>query len=230
MAVARHIPILEAIGRRIIDGELASGTVFTLATIGEEYQVSRTVAREVMHQLETLGLITSSPRVGLVVRPKESWSLFDPRLIRWRLQGADRVDQLRSLTGLREAIEPAAAGEAALRATPAQRARVLEIAESLLSLAASGDVDGFLDRDIEFHRCLVESSGNEMFMALAPVIESVLRWRTDLAHLSAVPAADALQAHLTAARSVAEGDAPGARRAMEVLTTEVHSQFGSVVA
>ena len=229
MAVARHIPILEAIGRRIVDGELPEGSVFTLASIGEEYQVSRTVAREVMHQLESLGLITSSPRIGLVVQPKESWSLFDPRLIGWRLQGGERAVQLRSLTGLREAIEPAAAQAAARRATPAQRARILQTATSLLDLAAAGDVDGFLELDVEFHRCLVESSGNEMFMALAPVVESVLRWRTDLAHLSAVPGTGALQAHLSVAQAICAGDGARARGAMETLIGEVHSQFGSLL-
>lgn len=229
MAVTRHVPILEAIGRRIVDGDLGPGSVFTLSSIGEEYGVSRTVAREVMHQLESLGLITSSPRIGLVVQAKDSWRLFDPRLIRWRLQGSDRVGQLRSLTGLREAIEPAAAEEAARRATPGQRERVLDVGESLMDLAASGEVDAFLELDVEFHRLLVESSGNEMFVALAPVVESVLRWRTDLAHLSAVPGADALRAHLTVAQAVAAGDASGARRAMETLIAKVHSQFGSAL-
>lgn len=229
LAVARHIPILEAIGRRIADRDLPPGTVFTLASIGEEYGVSRTVAREVMHQLETMGLITSSPRVGLVVQPQRSWSLFDPRLIRWRLEGADRAEQLRSLTGLREAIEPAAAGEAARRATPEQGVRFVELAEEMLAFVATGEVEGFLDLDVEFHRRLVELSGNEMFTALGPVVEAVLRWRTELAHLSAVPSSDALRAHVAIARAVAAGDDRGARRAMEDMITDVHSQFEALL-
>ena len=84
------------------------------------YAVSRTVAREAIRVLESMGLVTSRRRVGVTVTPRAQWNVFDPMLIRWRLAGSGRADQLRSLSELRAGFEPAAARYAATRATPEQ--------------------------------------------------------------------------------------------------------------
>src|SRR5664279_4349741 len=62
------------------------------------YGVSRTVIREVVKVLESLQIVTSRRRVGVRVRPRHEWNVFDPRIIRWRLDGPDRPAPLRSLS------------------------------------------------------------------------------------------------------------------------------------
>ena len=113
MAAVLHDGLLDALGREIVDGITPVGSALTLDGICVRFGVSRTVAREAMRMLESMRLITSRRRVGLVVRPREEWDVFDPRLIRWRLDGPQRADQLRSLTELRLAVAPPAAACAA---------------------------------------------------------------------------------------------------------------------
>jgi DNA-binding FadR family transcriptional regulator len=102
--------VLDMIGRQITGGELPVGHVLTLDQIQHRFEVSRTVARETMRLLESLGLVTSRRRVGITVQPQSSWNVFDPRVIWWRLSGPHRDAQLRTLTELRIAVEPLAAG------------------------------------------------------------------------------------------------------------------------
>ena len=80
----RHDQVLTSIGRRIVAGEQPPGSVLTLDGICTQYEVSRTVAREVIRVLESMGLVSSRRRVGITIQPQTKWSVFDPRLIRWR--------------------------------------------------------------------------------------------------------------------------------------------------
>jgi DNA-binding FadR family transcriptional regulator len=111
-----HDELLDTLGREIASGATAPGTALTLEQIGARFGVSRTVAREAMRLLESMRLITSRRRVGLVVRPPQEWDVYSPRLIRWRLDGPQRAEQLRTLTELRIAVEPIVAGAAAAAA------------------------------------------------------------------------------------------------------------------
>lgn len=117
-----HTTVLDTLGRRITSGDAPAGTPLTLESIGTEFGVSRTVAREVMRLLEGLGLVRSKRRVGIVVLGIEDWNVLDPRVIRWRLEGPGRDAQLRTLTELRHAVEPLAAAGAARHATDAEAA------------------------------------------------------------------------------------------------------------
>ena len=102
----RHDETLAAIGRRIVSGAQPAGSVLTLDAICTEHGVSRTVAREVIKVLESMGLVESRRRVGITIQPRTRWSVFDPRLIRWRLDGADRAEFLSTLSELRRGFEP----------------------------------------------------------------------------------------------------------------------------
>ena len=108
--------VLDTLGHEICDGLIATGATFTTESIQTRFEVSRSVVREALHALEALGLISAKRRVGVRVLPESHWNGFDLQVIRWRLAGRGRIAQLRSLTELRGAIEPAAARLAAVRA------------------------------------------------------------------------------------------------------------------
>ncbi|MFF5989045.1 FadR/GntR family transcriptional regulator [Prauserella flavalba] len=220
-AESRHSPVLDKIGREITCGELPAGHVLTLDRIQERFGVSRTVARETMRILESMGLVTSRRRVGITVQPRDSWNVFDPRVIWWRLSGSGRDAQLRSLTELRIAIEPLAASAAARSASAAERERVLAVAGQMRGLGEAGKLDEFLELDIAFHRLLLEASGNEMFGALADVVAVVLRGRTQLGLMPHQPVPEALALHEEVARAVASGRAADAEDGMRELLAEV---------
>lgn len=118
-----HSHVLDTLGLAITAGEHPPGSVLRTDEIADRFDASRTVVREVVRVLESMQLVESRRRVGVTVRPAEEWNVYDPRVIRWRLAGADRPRQLRSLTVLRSAIEPVAAGLAAARATPTSAPR-----------------------------------------------------------------------------------------------------------
>ena len=62
-----HGGTLDAVGGRIVGGELAAGTVLTLDRLSREYAVSVSVAREVVRVLESMGMVSSRRRVGVTV-------------------------------------------------------------------------------------------------------------------------------------------------------------------
>ena len=216
-----HSEVLDALTREIVGGELQSGAVLTLERIQQRFAVSRTVARECMRMLEQLQLVTSRRRVGIVVRPREDWDVLSPRVIRCRLDGSARADQLRSLSELRRAVEPVAAASAARLATPVERARVLELGLGLRQLGEAGRLEEFLERDIAFHGMLLRASHNEMFAALTDAIAEVLAGRTRHGLMPLQPEPEALDAHEAVARAVHDGDSAAAEHWMGILMAEL---------
>lgn len=211
---ARHTEVLADLGQRIVDGEYQPGDSFTLAWISEEYNVSRTVAREVMQQLGALGLISSSPRVGLVVRSSSHWQVFDPRLIRWRLEGRNRPKQLKSLFDLRLAVEPHAARLAASEATDAHKRDLRRLADTMVEAVAAPNMREFMEADTQFHSLILRASANEMFSALAPAVDVNLRWRTELQGKDGQDVTEHTQAHVDVVDAIEAGDPDKAFDAM----------------
>ncbi|MQA11947.1 MAG: FCD domain-containing protein [Pseudonocardiaceae bacterium] len=220
-AEALHSGVLDTIGLQITGDELPEGHVLTLDRIQERFGVSRTVARETMRVLESMGLVRSRRRVGITVQPRASWNVFDPRVIWWRLSGNGRDAQLRSLTQLRIAVEPIAAGAAARNASAADRERVVGLAAAMRTRGEAGELDKFLELDIAFHALLLDAGGNEMFAALTEVVAAVLRGRTQLGLMPRRPVPKALDLHEAVARAVADGRPERAEQAMRELLGEV---------
>jgi DNA-binding FadR family transcriptional regulator len=216
-----HADVLDTIGPQIVEGTLPEGHVLTLDWIQEQFGVSRTVARETMRVLEWTGLVTSSRRVGITVLPQTAWNVFDPRVIWWRLSGEGRNEQLRSLTELRIAIEPVAAGAAARNASEAERERAVALAVAMRDQGEAGHLDEFLELDVEFHTLLLRAGRNEMFNALGDVVAAVLRGRTHLGLMPQRPDPESTKLHETVARSVARGNAEAAEHAMRDILAEV---------
>lgn len=225
-APAMHERVLEAVGSAIAGGILASGTRLTLEGLQQEYGVSRTVSRDTVKVLESMNLVYSRRRVGIVVQERKLWNVFDPKLVRWRLNSVRRELQYSSLTELRIAVEPIAAAGAARRASAAERARLVFLAAELRRLGEAGDLDAFLAVDIEFHSLLLQSCGNEMFSALEGMVAEVLTSRTKQGLMPFKPRNEALQAHEDVAAAVARGDAVMAETAVHRILDEVRNAMG----
>ncbi|WP_345751081.1 FadR/GntR family transcriptional regulator [Microbacterium rhizophilus] len=214
MASGVHGDVLDGLGRRIAAGEPAPGSVLTLAQLESEARASRTVVREAVRVLESLGMLVSRRRVGITVQPRDHWDALAPALIRWNLAGPYRQQQLEALMELRVAVEPTAARLAARRATPAQRDELRRLAERLRDLGVGGraDAEAFMETDVDFHRVLLRASGNPQLAALEAPVAEELRGRTRLGLHPSVPAPGTLDQHLAVALAVAAGDADAAER------------------
>lgn len=220
-----HHAIARELGIEIIEGTWAAGQARTLEDLQSRFGVSRTVAREVSRQLEAMGLATTRRRHGLLAQPLEQWSVLDPLLIDWRLHSNRREEQIRSLTQLRLAVEPAAAESAAGVASIHTRARLLPLAAEMRRTGEAGELQQFLRFDIEFHSLLLQSCGNELFAALSDLVAVVLQGRTELGLMPAQPKPAALDGHEAVAEAVFRGDPPAARAAMQVILDEVRGAF-----
>ncbi|MFJ7204109.1 FadR/GntR family transcriptional regulator [Streptomyces sp. NPDC098789] len=212
-----HAHVLDALGLAITAGEHPPGSVLRTEEVAREFGASRTVVREAVRVLEAMALVESRRRVGVTVRPTEEWNVYDPRVIRWRLAGADRPRQLRSLTVLRSAVEPVAAGLAAVRATPEQCAALTEAALGMVRTSRGHQLDGYLHHDVAFHRIVLNASGNEMFARLGDVVAEVLTGRTQHAVMFPDPDPAAVTLHVRVAEAVRERDAARA----EALTRQI---------
>lgn len=228
---ARHAAILDRIGTAIVTGEQGPGAVLTAESIGSTYAVSRSVAREAVRVLESMGLVASRRRVGVIVQPRTSWNLFDPRVVAWRLESSDRARQLVTLAELRRGFEPAAAALAAERAD-AEQCRLLAGAVSdMVHHGRAGDLEAYLHADQLFHRTLLEASGNEMLSALSALVEGALAGRTHHNLMPSRPVETAIARHDEVARAVRDRDAARAESAMRAIIDEaeaaVAAEFGS---
>ena len=190
-----HEQVLARIGPDLVGGVLVSGQVLRIEELEARYGVSRTVIREVVKVLESLQIVTSRRRVGVRVRPRREWNVFDPRIIRWRLDGPGRAEQLRLLSELRRGIEPVAAQLAARNATPEQCGKLTGAVIGMSVTGKAGDLEAYLAHDVVFHQVLLEASGNEMFAALAPVAAEVLTGRTHHDLMPARPSVAAIRLH-----------------------------------
>ena len=212
-----HGRVLDTLGPEITAGEYPPGSVLRTDELAQRFDVSRSVMREAVRVLESMYLVESRRRVGVTVRPKSEWNVYDPQVIRWRLAGADRPGQFRSLTVLRSAIEPVAAGLAARHATAEQCAELTECALGMVAHSRGHKLEGYLLHDVAFHRVVLAASGNEMFARLGDVVAEVLTGRTQHDVMFEDPDPAAVTLHVQVAEAVREGDAVRA----EELTREI---------
>jgi DNA-binding FadR family transcriptional regulator len=220
--------VAPVVAGEIIEGTTPAGEVLSLAGIQARFGISRTVAREVMRRLESVGLLRSSRRVGLVVQPSSEWHVLDPQVIEWRLAGRGRDAQLRSLTELRAAVEPLAVAAATQNASAAQKRRIRDLAATLESTGASGDMDAFLEADIEFHGLLLRASGNELFAALAEVFAVTLAGRVHHGLMPSHPLPAAIAAHVAVAAAMDRSSSTDAFEAMVGMLSGIRTElFGN---
>ncbi|MEZ3179000.1 FadR family transcriptional regulator [Streptomyces pimonensis] len=212
-----HGRVLDTLGPEITAGEYPPGSVLRTDELAQRFDVSRSVMREVVRVLESMHLVRSRRRVGVTVLPAPEWNVYDPQVIRWRLAGVDRPRQLRSLTVLRSAIEPVAAGLAARNATPEQCAELTECALGMVANSSGHRLEEYLFHDVAFHRVILTASGNEMFARLGDVVAEVLSGRTHHEVMFEDPDPAAVTLHVQLAEAVRERDAARA----EKLTREI---------
>ncbi|MFG2012032.1 FadR/GntR family transcriptional regulator [Micromonospora sp. NPDC048868] len=223
-----HARVLDRLGTAICDGELTPGSVLNIDDLVDRYAVSRSVVREVLRVLASIGFIETRRRVGVMIRPSEHWNVFDPQVIRWRLASAGRIVQLRSITELRTAVEPHAAWLAASRVGHDEASDLVGLAAKMWAAGKAGDEERFLRLDIEFHRRILVASGNEMFVRLQDLIAEVLTGRHQHHLMPHHPHEQALQLHAEVAQAIQRRDGDRARQAMVQLMEQAFDEMSSI--
>ncbi len=134
--------VADELRQGILSNRFPPGSRLIERVLCDELQVSRTVVREALRQLESERLIELVANVGPIVRS------LTP-------------SEVRSLYEVRAALESLAGRECALRVTAELRFR-LNAALTEIKGTDADDIVGTLAAKDEFTRVLVEGSGNEV--------------------------------------------------------------------
>jgi DNA-binding FadR family transcriptional regulator len=212
-----HGTVLDTLGSEIVAGTLSENDVLNVEAVRERFGVSRTVVRETLRSLGALGLVRAKSKVGTQVNASSSWALLNPAVIRWRA-ASHYQQQMIELLQVRRGIEAIAARLAAVHMSDKDAARLTQLCATLSSAAESRDGELFLEADTEFHRLVLEGSGNPIVAQFAEVVTAALRTR-DVARQPLIieTTPQGLGLHLQLARAITVRDAVLAER----LATEI---------
>ena len=167
-----HTAIAQEIGQRIVRGDYQPGSILpNEAAWAASFKVSRSAVREAIKMLMAKNLLSSRPKIGSRVEPRDRWNLFDRDILSWYSQGPDRRGFLKALQQLRYIIEPEAAALAAEHRTEEQ---MLVISAACADMANAHTLSERTEADVRFHLGILKASGNELLFPLGVLIESAL--------------------------------------------------------
>jgi len=167
-----HTAIANEIGLRIVRGDYPPGTVLpNEAKWAETFEVSRSAVREAIKMLMAKSLLTSRPKVGSWVQPRERWNLLDRDVLAWYAMSPDKEAFLRIVQEFRHIIEPEATALAAVRRSEEEMA---EISKACREMGEATALEDRARADTQFHLAILRASGNELLVPLGVLIESAL--------------------------------------------------------
>ena len=204
--------VLRDLVRRIVNHDLAEGPPTELE-ISETYEVSRTVAREVIGQLESLGLIDVRHGKRMGIRSSDEWNYLDPLVLEAIEDHGELGRLLSELHELRVLVEPPVAERAALSASDAEIARMRSLATSMgesLELP-----DRYLELDVQFHAALFTAVKNRLLGQVFDSVGGLLRVSRQASNLIPGALTRATSDHWRIVNAIAESDPQRARLAME---------------
>jgi DNA-binding GntR family transcriptional regulator len=134
--------IKEILLARILNGEYQPGDRLVEMQIAQEFGISQAPVRESLRELEALGFVESEPYRGTRVR-------------------AVTKAELTEIYPVRAALEEVAARAAAQRLAGKVEALAAELT-AMHQAAEKGDLYEQVQHDVEFHRLIVEASGNRV--------------------------------------------------------------------
>ncbi len=185
----------KALSTAIITGELAPGTMLTVPTLATQFVVSATPVREAMLDLEGRGFVESVRNKGFRVTEMSD-------------------ESLRELAEVRQLLEPPAMEQLA-RAFPMDELPALEkLAEKIADDAASGNLRGYLEADMEFHLSLTRLLGNTLLVETVAELRSRTRLLGLASMLKSERLSDSAAEHGELLGYLVAGDADSARQLM----------------
>jgi len=167
-----HASLASEIGQRIVRGDYPPGTILpNEQQWSQTFDVSRSAVREAIKMLMAKSLLSSRPKVGSWVEPRERWNLLDRDVLAWYSSSPDRGAFLKTVQEFRYIIEPEATALAAERRTDEQ---MEEISRACRDMGVADNLPERTEADTRFHLAILRASGNELLVPLGVLIESAL--------------------------------------------------------
>ncbi len=206
---ARQAESLTEQAYRVIEEEIVTlrlkpGDVLSEQLLSATTSIGRTPIREALQRLAREGLITVLPRKGILV------SDINPRNQLLVLEVRRELERLLSRTG-------------AERATPAQRARLQEVARGMDLAARRNDDIAFMRLDRELNALMIACAHNDYAARSMKLLQGLSRRFWYMHYREAVDLPLCARLHANQARAIAKGDAEAAARASDKLMDYVES-------
>lgn len=202
--------VAEALSAEIRSGRLGAGDRLpTEAELVAQFGVSRTVVREAMSRLKSLGLVDSRQGSGVFVKRAGFSPLnFDARF-------AESRQAVIQIVEVRRALEAEVAGLAAQRRTAADVKRIRQAVAALDKAVRAGG-DG-VEEDVNYHRAIADAARNPFLIGTLDYLQQFLRGATRVTRANEARRADFMaqvrHEHEAILRAIEAGDAARARQA-----------------
>lgn len=171
-ATSVHSALANEIGLRIVRGDYPPGTILpNELKWSQTFDASRSAVREAIKMLMAKSLLSSRPKIGTRVEPKERWNLLDRDVLSWYAMSPDREAFLRTVQEFRYIIEPEATALAAERRSEEQMAG---ISAACAEMGKARSLPERTQADTRFHLAILMASGNDLLVPLGVLIESAL--------------------------------------------------------
>jgi GntR family transcriptional repressor for pyruvate dehydrogenase complex len=197
--------------QRIDSGALAAGEKLpTEQALATQYAVSRTVVREAVSRLRSMGLVVARQGSGVFVTTTDAARplAFEPAVL------AD-LSAVLEVVEVRRSLESEVAALAASRANRAQRSAIERALAEVDASVASGSAG--IEQDLAFHRAIADASGNSQFPRLLRHLAQYLRHAMAVTRsnesMKAEFIAQVRQEHRAIADAIAARDPDAARAA-----------------
>jgi len=212
-----HARVTAQLAYRVMESD-RSGRILAFpkeSELCEQLGVSRSILRESMKVLADKGMVEMKPRAGTRSRPREAWRRLDSDILTWQAALGPDPQFVRELCEVRLAIEPTAAGFAAVRATNRELRQIESCLEQRREAAGLADVSRLIDLDMAFNAAVVDASHNGLLVHLCSSIRGPFRVALSLAASYPASVRLGLDAHEVLLESLRRHDPLSARRAAE---------------
>jgi DNA-binding FadR family transcriptional regulator len=167
-----HFSVVNEIGQRIVRGDYPPGMILpNEAEWSEMFGVGRSVVREAIKTLTAKNLLSSRPKVGSWVEPRERWNLLDREVLTWYASSPERQVFLKTVQEFRYIIEPEAAALAAVRRSDEEMDAIGLACREMGTARTLGERTA---ADTRFHLAILRAAGNELLLPLGALIDSAL--------------------------------------------------------
>lgn len=202
--------VADALAADIRAGRLPAGHKLpTQAALVKHFLVSRTVVREAVSRLKSLGLVDSRQGSGVYVKEPG----FAP--LNFDVRSAVSKQAVIQMVELRRALEAEVAELAARRRSQADIRRIRK-AITLLDQAVLAGGDG-VDEDVQYHRAIAEAARNPFLIGTLDYLSQFLRGATRVTRANEARREDFARQvqgeHEMIVRAIEAGDAAAARLA-----------------
>lgn len=219
---------VQAIQRLIREGDYQPGDALpSQRDLAETLGVSRTSLREALSTLSALGVVNVQPGKGVFVQAAKAEPAASEGWFSWpfeaQISAADTFQ-------LRYVLEGFAAGQAANVLTADAIDALAENVEAMRVELKAERFEAAARLDFEFHRRLLEASGNEAMLHIVTSSKAIFMESQKLPFIKPERAMETWQEHRKILRALARHSAPAAQKAMQEHIRNAASRTGIVFA